>query len=118
MSHHRIIRIATLALALTGVAAPVAGARPDIGPPPVVHQDLSGFYRPAAPQTHKTVALGHSAHAASAAPACGKDYSRNSVDGNYCPPTAATAVAPTTVDLRSPDARDAARGVSPHRAAP
>jgi hypothetical protein len=117
MSHHRSIRVAALALALTAVAAPAASARPDIGPPPVVQQDLSGFYRPTAAPTHKGIEARHASQASSAAPACGKDYSRNSVDGNYCPPTAATP-APATVDLRSPDARDAARGVSVHSTAP
>jgi hypothetical protein len=125
MQLHRIIRIAALSLGVAGVAAPVAGAQPiDTGPPPAVHQDLSGFYRPMAPHgnaehkapnielrrngtlAQKDIALRHAG-----AGTCGTDYSRNSVDGGYC------AAAPT-VDLRSPDARDAARGVSAHRAAP
>ena len=104
MQIHRIIRIAALSLAFAAVAAPVAAARPDIGPPPVVHQDLSGFYRPSAPN----IADRHAG-----AGTCGTDYSRNSVDGGYC----ATATS-KSVDLRSPDARDAARGVSVHSAAP
>jgi hypothetical protein len=59
MNRHRIIRTAALSLALAAIAAPVAGARPD----------MSDVYR-----------------------------------------TATTHVAPSTktVDLRSPDARDAA----------
>jgi hypothetical protein len=53
MKLHRIIRNAVLCLAFAAVAAPVAAARPDIGPPPVVHADLSGFYRPIA--THAAI---------------------------------------------------------------
>jgi hypothetical protein len=110
MQLHRIIRIAAVTLGFAAVAAPVASARPDIYVPPApAHQDLSGFYRPVAPHhTDKApnIALRHAGGGT-----CGTDYSRNSVDGGYC------ATAPG-VDLRSPDARDAARGVSPHTTAP
>jgi hypothetical protein len=109
MQLHRIIRIAAVTLGFAAVAAPVASARPDIYVPPApAHQDLSGFYRPTAP--HDTQAPNTAVRHAGAG-TCGTDYSRNSVDGGYC------AAAPG-VDLRSPDARDAARGVSAHRAVP
>jgi hypothetical protein len=133
MQLHRIIRIAAVTLGFAAVAAPVASARPDIYVPPVpAHQDLSGFYRPVAPHhTDKApnIALRHAGGGT-----CGTDYSRNSVDGGYCATTDARAnvyVPPVvdtnasgldrpaqSVDLRSPDARDAARGVSPHTTAP
>jgi hypothetical protein len=107
MKHTRIIRIAATCLALGAVAAPAASARPDIGPAPVKHQ---------ATQTH----------------ACGVDYSMNSAGGAYCGPAAKTAPRPDVavlhdsiptqpafgVDMRSPDARDAARGVYPHSGVP
>jgi hypothetical protein len=108
MQLHRFIRIAAVSLGFAAIAAPVAVAQPmDNGPQPAAHQDLSGFYRPAAQhRTAPDIALRRSS-----AGTCGTDYSRNSVDGGYC------ATSPN-VDLRSPDARDAARGVTPHSVAP
>lgn len=127
MQLHRFIRIAAVSVGFAAVAAPVAVAQPiDNGPQPAAHQDLSGFYRPApnvdlrSPDA-RDAARGVTPH--SVAPdiamrhagqgTCGTDYSRNSVDGGYC----ATASSPN-VDLRSPDARDAARGVTPATVAP
>jgi hypothetical protein len=112
MQLHRIIRLAAVTIGFAAVAAPAAVAQPiDSGPPPAVHQDLSGFYRPTVPhgivaEKAPNIALRHAG-----AGTCGTDYSRNSVDGGYC------ATAPG-VDLRSPDARDAARGVSVSSPAP
>jgi hypothetical protein len=83
MKHTRFISIAASCLALGAVAAPAASARTDIGPPPA--------------PTAQTQA--------------------NSYEGLQLRRSApVTAVArphtPASVDLRSPDARDAARGVS------
>jgi hypothetical protein len=101
MKHSKITRIAATCLALGAVAAPAASARPDIGPAPVTHQVT---------QTQS----------------CGTDYSKNSAGGTYCAPAAHTAVPPDValrhaaaptqpamgVDMRSPDTRDVARGVT------
>jgi hypothetical protein len=108
MRQHRIISTAAACLAFAAIAAPVASARPDIGPPapaPSTQQDLSGFYRPVAPDAPKSDS-GVQLHRS--APSTSSQWSH--------------AAGPTQpafgVDMRSPDARDAARGVYPHGGTP
>jgi hypothetical protein len=113
MHLHRIIRIAAVSLGFAAVAAPAAVAQPiDSGPPAAAHQDLSGFYRPMASHSAPAATAPDMALRHAGAGTCGTDYSRNSVDGGYC------ASSGPSVDLRSPDARDAARGISVRTTAP
>jgi hypothetical protein len=109
MRQHRIISTAAACLAFAAIAAPVASARPDIGPPapaPSTQQDLSGFYRPVGPAASQPHDSGIQLH-------------RSAPQGAIERPHAAGPTQPAFgVDMRSPDARDAARGVYPHGGTP